>query len=245
MCGLSQQRWRRWDFRTVSSLFFNLPECFVVCWCWFSGLFPNTFSLKPVVRANEFIQSPPFTKHLTISMVFRLWQRSGVICPRLAWPETRWRSVIDKVNWAAQNVLPETLTNFKIYHRNVAKWTWEKKNWQLTQPVAESLHCRTSRWLRDIQAFARLGGPDLSNLYGVYNIKFLQTPKLADLIPNMPPPLWTRRWTRASKFQGFKLWLKAIPKTTITKSSGPYDQQHLVDHGICPHRYRFWVDVQH
>jgi hypothetical protein len=44
---------------------------------------------------------------------------------------------------------------------------WKKENLQTIQPAVDFLNCCTSRCLKDIQEFARLGGPDLSELRGV------------------------------------------------------------------------------
>ncbi|OAQ62487.1 hypothetical protein VFPBJ_11424 [Purpureocillium lilacinum] len=101
---------------------------------------------------------------------------------------------------------------------------------------------------KHLKRFATHGGPDLSDLRGVrlsqhvcYIADSWQFHRSSTCGPTMSSTSLSslgrrKRGSRSPEKSN------ATPNTTITRSTGPYDrdfQQHLVDHGIYPDRYKY------
>ncbi|KAH8706062.1 hypothetical protein BGW36DRAFT_354439 [Talaromyces proteolyticus] len=107
----------------------------------------------------------------------------------------------------------------------------DRRNQQATSVLSQVRPLRPI----SIRRFARQGGPDLSELRGCPD------PNMSSRLPNyrvQKRTVSTSRGSSASRGSS----TSQSNKPSTTKSSGPYDrdfQQHLIDHGIFPHRYKF------
>ncbi|PVH94218.1 hypothetical protein DM02DRAFT_618786 [Periconia macrospinosa] len=107
-----------------------------------------------------------------------------------------------------------------------------KRNCQTAQYAADYLRYCGPKTLKDIKLFARLGGPDLSDLR------------------NYPEPIRPSHHAMSSSQSSSRSRqrgsattssTKPTTNTTKTKSTGVYDrdfQQHIIDHDVYPHGYR-------
>jgi hypothetical protein len=75
------------------------------------------------------------------------------------------RELDQRNNRAAQSVLPHRQISKPVTRATLARW--KKENQQATHPAAKFLEYCTPQLLKDIQKFARLGGPDVSEIRGV------------------------------------------------------------------------------
>ncbi|KAI1322074.1 hypothetical protein F5Y16DRAFT_387680 [Xylariaceae sp. FL0255] len=111
-------------------------------------------------------------------------------------------------------------------------------------PVQTSLHPATQYLrrsgqseLKQLRAFARQGGPDLSELRTIGHVHEPNLVAAESGMSSRPSSLGRRKRGSASPSKR-----TLASQTTSTKSTGPYDrafQQHLVDHGVYPHRYEY------
>ncbi|EED23188.1 conserved hypothetical protein [Talaromyces stipitatus ATCC 10500] len=136
-----------------------------------------------------------------------------------------------KVKHPSGSLLPAAFWDnlSKVWLTHNALRELDRRNTQISAIQAtRSSRPVTSKDRKDIRRFARQGGPDLSELRGY-----------------PPPTMKSHRPYRIQKrsvsaSRGSSTSRSTKPSTT--KSSGPYDRdfhQHLIDHGIFPHRYRF------
>ena len=121
---------------------------------------------------------------------------------------------------------------------------------QTAQNHASCLHEYWPRPSKDIELFAKHGGPDLSDLRNVCIAKYLLVGALAEDTLQYPEPLQpsshimsSRHSSSQSRKQGSGTTsgTKSATKTTSTKTSGAYSrnfQQILIDNDIYPHGYR-------
>ncbi|KAI1825064.1 hypothetical protein F4861DRAFT_211971 [Xylaria intraflava] len=104
-----------------------------------------------------------------------------------------------------------------------------------TQPATQYLARSSQAKLRQIRSFARQGGPDLSELRAHQYEPIVVASR--SRMSGRPSSLGRRTRGSASSMEN-----TPESQTISTKSTGPYDrafQQHLIDHGIYPHRYRY------
>ena len=129
-----------------------------------------------------------------------------------------------------------------------------KRKRQLTLPASDFLHHCDSGTLKDIQRFARHGGPDLSNLKGVSTTRHPSVIAKADGDAKYLEPIEPVHHTMSSSqsySRGRKRDLASIrntgattntTNTNTTISSGPYSrnfQQKLIDAGVYPDEYEY------
>ncbi|MCJ1242175.1 hypothetical protein MMC14_010182 [Varicellaria rhodocarpa] len=129
-----------------------------------------------------------------------------------------------------------------------------KNNHPSTQSAPDFICRSTSRCLKDIKRLARHGGPDLRDLRGVCIAKYLLASELTMSLQYPEPinPLVCamssiqsssrdRGKGRALTFSSKTQTTATTPTTTIrnTRPHDPDFQQHLIDHGVYPHAYKY------
>ncbi|KAI1318801.1 hypothetical protein F5Y16DRAFT_391561 [Xylariaceae sp. FL0255] len=105
------------------------------------------------------------------------------------------------------------------------------------QPVTQYLRRSSQSELRQLKIFARRGGPDLSELRALGHVHEPNLIAAESGMSSRPSSLGRRKRGSASPSKR-----TLASQTTSTKSTGPYDrafQQHLIDYGIFPHRYKY------
>ncbi|KAI4162736.1 MAG: hypothetical protein LQ342_003623 [Letrouitia transgressa] len=128
-------------------------------------------------------------------------------------------------------------------------------NLKSSEATYNFLYNYAPRTLKDVKLFARHGGPDLSGLRGVCNVRNLISGAKADDTLQYPEPIHpldyimrSRSSSSRHRKQGSMPTSKSRPTTTNTtttkntKSSRPKDpnyQQKLIDSGVLPDGYEY------
>ncbi|TWU71291.1 hypothetical protein ED733_001670 [Metarhizium rileyi] len=108
------------------------------------------------------------------------------------------------------------------------------------QPASQIVDRYSPTSLDRVKVFARHGGPDLTDLRG-YSVDL----GVQNVMSSKQSSLGRRKRGSQSSTKGSSQSLSKsmkTPKTTCTKSTGPYDrtfQQHLIDHNILPYGYEY------
>jgi hypothetical protein len=89
--------------------------------------------------------------------------------PKIWLTQNALRELDRRNNQAARSVFHQGRRQISkpVTRAALAEWTQKERSWRPTQSATEFLDNCSFLCLRDIQAFARLGGPDLSELRGV------------------------------------------------------------------------------
>ncbi|TWU71534.1 hypothetical protein ED733_000958 [Metarhizium rileyi] len=108
------------------------------------------------------------------------------------------------------------------------------------QLASRIVNTYSSTSLKRLKAFARHGGPDLSDLRR-YPISNNQRNNMSSVQSSLGR---RKRGSQSPTKRSSQSPTKGsnTPRTTSTKSTGPYDrafQQHLIDHDILPHGYEY------
>ncbi|KAI0147294.1 hypothetical protein GGR57DRAFT_258624 [Xylariaceae sp. FL1272] len=106
------------------------------------------------------------------------------------------------------------------------------------QPATQYLDGSSQIQLGRIRRSARQGGPDLSDLRALRHYEPTVVATCSGMSSSSRPSSLGRRKRGSASASPSK----KSTQTTSTRSTGPYDrafQQHLIDHGVYPHRYRY------
>ncbi|KAI1318491.1 hypothetical protein F5Y16DRAFT_391888 [Xylariaceae sp. FL0255] len=144
---------------------------------------------------------------------------------------------LDRRNTTTASYLRRTLRppSRRPITRRAARELWPVQ--ASLQPATQYLRRSGQFELKQLRAFARQGGPDLSELRAEGHVHEPNLVAAESGMSSRPSGLGRRKRGSASPSKR-----TLASQTTSTKSTGPYDrvfQQHLVDHGIYPDGYEY------